>query len=76
MHRRECGELCPDAPRSGFFAVGAGASVLWIDPALDLVVVLRWIDQARLNEICAGFIASLNDGGARTAPTPDGTGQV
>ena len=35
--------LWPDAPASAFAAIGFGQNVLWIDPADELVVVLRWL---------------------------------
>lgn len=45
----------PSAPESSFFAMGAGTSLIWIDRSLDLVAVVRWIDQAA----CDGFAAAL-----------------
>jgi CubicO group peptidase (beta-lactamase class C family) len=40
------GKVWPSAPRSGFCARGnLGRQLLWIDPALDLVVVSRWSDH-------------------------------
>jgi CubicO group peptidase (beta-lactamase class C family) len=36
----------PSAPASSFSARGAGSNVIWIDPAHDLVAVVRWIDKA------------------------------
>jgi hypothetical protein len=44
------GTYQPAAPRSSFFAMGAGGNVTWVDPAHDLVAVLRWIDGSKLNE--------------------------
>jgi CubicO group peptidase (beta-lactamase class C family) len=38
------GAYCPPAPRTSYFALGVGRNVIWIDPALDLVVVVRWIE--------------------------------
>ncbi len=37
------------APDSSFFAVGAGGNVTWIDPAHDLVAVLRWTDPTAID---------------------------
>ncbi len=34
----------PGASGSAFFMLGAGGHHVWIDPALDAVVVLRWLD--------------------------------
>ena len=36
----------PSAPESGYSASGAGGNLTWIDPANDLVAVMRWIDPA------------------------------
>jgi hypothetical protein len=44
--------LYPSAPESSYFASGAGGNLTWIDPALDIVAVLRWIDRAATD----GFI--------------------
>lgn len=45
----------PGVPVTAASAVGAGANVIWLDPAQDLVAVLRWIDGASLD----GFIDRL-----------------
>ncbi|MDE2199723.1 MAG: serine hydrolase [Rhodospirillales bacterium] len=39
----------PSASAESFFAIGAGGNVTWIDPAHELVAVLRWIDPAALD---------------------------
>ncbi len=49
----------PAASASSFFALGAGGNVIWIDPAQDLVVVVRWFDNARTNEFMRLVSASL-----------------
>ena len=36
----EYGLLWPDLPRSSYAAIGAGKNLIWIEPGLDLVVVL------------------------------------
>jgi hypothetical protein len=38
----------PFAPESSFAARGAGSNVIWIDPAHDLVVFVRWIDRGHV----------------------------
>jgi len=38
------------ASPESFFALGAGGNVIWIDPATDVVVVLRWTDTAQVDE--------------------------
>ena len=47
-----------NASGSSYFAIGAGGNVTWIDPAHEVVAVLRWIDMAVLND----FIARVNEG--------------
>ena len=49
------GRHVPSAPRSSYFAMGVGSNVIWIDPTLDLVVILRWIDKPSLD----GFASRL-----------------
>ncbi len=39
------------APQSSYFAIGAGQSIIWIEPELDLVMVARWIDEASTNAL-------------------------
>lgn len=36
-------QLYAEASKESYFAFGAGYNITWIDPAHDLVVVLRWI---------------------------------
>jgi CubicO group peptidase (beta-lactamase class C family) len=55
----QTGELFPSAPRSSWFAIGAGSSITWIDASLQLVCVLRWIDAARTDECIARIMAAL-----------------
>ena len=40
----------PSAPAGSFFALGAGTNLIWIDRGLDLVAVIRWIDQGSIDE--------------------------
>lgn len=40
------GRAFPGASRDAVFMVGAGGHYVWIDPGLDAVVVLRWLDPA------------------------------
>jgi CubicO group peptidase (beta-lactamase class C family) len=41
------GTLFADASRESWFMVGAGGHYVWIDPAAQAVVVVRWLDPAR-----------------------------
>jgi CubicO group peptidase (beta-lactamase class C family) len=36
----------PGASTQSFFMVGAGGHYVWVEPALDAVIVLRWLDGA------------------------------
>jgi CubicO group peptidase (beta-lactamase class C family) len=47
------------APPSSYFAVGAGQSVIWVDPEIDLVAVARWIDNTKTNELIGRVMDSL-----------------
>ncbi|NCX72730.1 MAG: class C beta-lactamase-related serine hydrolase [Betaproteobacteria bacterium] len=47
--------LFSEASPSAWFALGAGSSVTWVDPSMELVVVLRWIDAQKTND-CIGMI--------------------
>ena len=53
------GSYMPSAPRTDFFAIGAGGNVTWIDPAHGIVAVARWIDSARLDDWIARVLAAL-----------------
>ena len=39
--------------------VGAGSNIVWVDDALDVGVVMRWIDRAKLGWIIYGFVSAL-----------------
>ncbi|NML44959.1 serine hydrolase [Ramlibacter sp. G-1-2-2] len=49
------GHLFADASRESWFMVGAGGHYVWIDPAHDAVVVVRWLDPAR----APGFVSRV-----------------
>ena len=49
----------PSASEKSFFATGAGGNFTWIDPAHDLVAVLRWIDPAALDAWIGHVMAAL-----------------
>lgn len=48
-----------NAPESSYFALGAGSNLIWLDPVLDLVAVVRWIDQARINDWIGTVMAAV-----------------
>jgi CubicO group peptidase (beta-lactamase class C family) len=37
----------PSAPAEAFYHLGAGSNIIYVDPANDLVIVLRWIANTR-----------------------------
>lgn len=45
----------PSASAGSFCFLGAGGNVTWVDPAAELVAVLRWVDATRLD----GFMAAV-----------------
>ncbi|MFZ9252261.1 MAG: serine hydrolase domain-containing protein, partial [Hylemonella sp.] len=55
----QAGHLFEAAPRSSWFAIGAGSSITWIDAELQLVCVLRWIDAAKTNDCIAQVMAAI-----------------
>ncbi len=56
------GALFKDAPRSSWFAIGAGSSITWVDPLLELVCVMRWIEAAKTNDCIARVMQGLERG--------------
>jgi CubicO group peptidase (beta-lactamase class C family) len=55
------GKQYANAPQTSYFARGAGTSLIWLDPDLDLVSVVRWIDSAKINDWVALVLAGLRD---------------
>lgn len=53
------GAQFPSAPETSFFAIGVGQNVIWIDPALDLVAVVRWIERGRFDGFAARLAGAL-----------------
>jgi hypothetical protein len=41
------------------FALGAGRSLVWIAPALDMVTVLRWIDRDSTDGMFGAIMQAL-----------------
>ena len=63
----------PAAPASSYFALGAGGNVIWIDPAHDLVAVVRWLDGRKMNEFMGLVTRAIEHGATAGAPaiTPE-----
>lgn len=51
--------VCPSASAASYFCIGAGASVVWMDPDRDLVAVVRWIDGAQIDGFCQRVSAAI-----------------
>jgi CubicO group peptidase (beta-lactamase class C family) len=43
-------KLYPSAPASAFVHVGNGTNIIYIDPDNDLVIVVRWIENGKIDE--------------------------
>jgi CubicO group peptidase (beta-lactamase class C family) len=54
------GSVFSAASRSSYFLIGAGASVVWIDPERDMVAVVRWIEGSQINGFCQRVSAAIS----------------
>lgn len=53
------GRAFPGASADAMFMQGAGGHTVWIDPGLDAVVVVRWLDPAHEKPFVRGIAAAL-----------------
>jgi CubicO group peptidase (beta-lactamase class C family) len=53
-------EMFPSAPASSFFALGGGTNMVWVDPENDLVVVVRWIENDKIDEFIKLVLAAVS----------------
>ena len=56
------GKAFPGASKEAVFMVGAGGHYTWIDPELDAVIVLRWLDPAYASLAIPRIAAALAAG--------------
>mgnify|MGYP005811717895 CR=1 FL=1 len=49
----------PSAPEKAFGHVGAGTNLIYVDPVNDLVVVLRWIEDSKIDEFLKLLLAAV-----------------
>jgi CubicO group peptidase (beta-lactamase class C family) len=56
------GRVFPGASERAVLMLGAGGHTVWIDPVLDAVVVLRWLDPAQLPAVMRPIAAALQAG--------------
>ncbi len=52
-------KLYANAPATAFAHIGNGTNVIYVDPENDLVIVLRWIENDKINEFIGKINASL-----------------
>lgn len=52
-------KMWPSAPEKAFGHVGAGTNLIYVDPEHDLVVVLRWIDDSKIDEFLKLLLAAM-----------------
>lgn len=60
----------PSAPAAAYAHVGNGTNMIYVDPEHDLVVVVRWIDNAATDDFIKRVLASVN----ATTPAAAGGG--
>lgn len=49
----------PSAPETSVFALGVGRNLIWIEPTLDLVTVVRWIDRDSCDAFCERLLNTI-----------------
>ncbi len=52
-------KLYPNAPAAAFAHVGNGTNLIYVDPEKDLVIVLRWIENGKIDEFLQKIYMSL-----------------
>jgi len=52
-------KLYPSAPASAFAHIGNGTNLIYVDPDDDLVIVVRWIENGKIDEFIQKINASL-----------------
>jgi hypothetical protein len=53
-------KMWASVPASSFAHIGNGTNIVYIDPDNDLVIVVRWIENNKINEFIGKVMASLN----------------
>jgi CubicO group peptidase (beta-lactamase class C family) len=52
-------QMYPSAPESSIFCLGMGTNLIWLDDALDLVVIARWIARDHVDGLIGKIMGSL-----------------
>ena len=55
-------ERLPSASEGTFLALGTGGNISLVEPDGDLVMVLRWVDPARLDRVVASIKGAMRQG--------------
>ena len=63
------GRAFPGASAQAVFMLGAGGQTVWVDPDLDAVVVLRWLDPAHAPGVIRRLASALTDIATRKQST-------
>lgn len=48
----------PSCPTNSYAAIGAGTSVIWINPDDDMIVVARWIQDEKVADLLAAIVSA------------------
>jgi CubicO group peptidase (beta-lactamase class C family) len=49
------------APKTSVFAMGAGTNLIWIEPSLDIVASIRWIDRLAVDDLLGRIVAAIQE---------------
>jgi CubicO group peptidase (beta-lactamase class C family) len=52
-------QMYPSAPPTSIFALGMGTNLIWLDEALDLEMVARWISRDHVDGLIAKVLDAL-----------------
>ena len=51
-------KMFPGASESGFFGLGVGSNIIWVEPDHDIVAVMRWIEKDSVSDFMAQVLAA------------------
>jgi CubicO group peptidase (beta-lactamase class C family) len=52
--------LWPGCPTNSYAAIGAGTSIIWINPDDDMIVVARWINDKKTAQLLSTIVRAKN----------------
>jgi hypothetical protein len=52
-------KFLPSAPASAYAHIGNGTNMIYVDNENDLVIVARWIENNKLDDLIKYFLAAL-----------------